>query len=350
MDNETLHIETLDLIVAPCFCVKAGRIFQCNAAAKYLPLPPGAEIAPLLVTGQEEYTAYEGGSLYLTLDLSGTVFGAEVERRGDLDFFVLEGPEASKELQVLSMAAAELRLPLSGILASAEALAEQSGEAGTAQAASLNRGLAQLLRLVGNMSAAASVSSHQELIEITGVFREIFEKAGAMLEGIGIRLDYRGPETRFYSLADTQELERAVLNLLSNAAKFTPRGGHIAASLTRQGRMLRLCIQDSGSGIADSVRGSVFRRYQRQPAIEDSRYGLGLGMVLVRSAAAHHGGAVLIDRPPQGGTRVTVTLAIRQDPVSQLRSPLLKVDYAGERDHALIELSDVLPAEFYRDF
>lgn len=350
MDNETLHIETLDLIVAPCFCVKAGRIFQCNAAAKYLPLPPGAEIAPLLVTGQEEYTAYEGGSLYLTLDLSGTVFGAEVERRGDLDFFVLEGPEASKELQVLSMAAAELRLPLSGILASAEALAEQSGEAGTAQAASLYRGLAQLLRLVGNMSAAASVSSHQELIEITGVFREIFEKAGAMLESIGIRLDYRGPETTFYSLADTQELERAVLNLLSNAAKFTPRGGHIAASLTRQGRMLRLCIQDSGSGIADSVRGSVFRRYQRQPAIEDSRYGLGLGMVLVRSAAAHHGGAVLIDRPPQGGTRVTVTLAIRQDPVSQLRSPLLKVDYAGERDHALIELSDVLPAEFYRDF
>ena len=350
MDNETLHIETLDLIVAPCFCVKAGRIFQCNAAAKYLPLSPGAEIAPLLVTGQEEYTAYEGGSLYLTLDLSGTVFGAEVERRGDLDFFVLEGPEASKELQVLSMAAAELRLPLSGILASAEALAEQSGGAGTAQAASLNRGLAQLLRLVGNMSAAASVSSHQELIEITGVFREIFEKAGAMLESIGIRLDYRGPETRFYSLADTQELERAVLNLLSNAAKFTPQGGHIAASLTRQGRMLRLCIQNSGSGIADSVRGSVFRRYQRQPAIEDSRYGLGLGMVLVRSAAAHHGGAVLIDRPPQGGTRVTVTLAIRLDPVSQLRSPLLKVDYAGERDHTLIELSDVLPAEYYRDF
>ena len=339
MDNETLHIETLDLIVAPCFCVKAGRIFQCNAAAKYLPLPPGAEIAPLLATGQEEYAAYEGGSLYLTLDLSGTVFGAEVE-----------GPAEFRELRALSLAAAELRLPLSGILASAAALANLAGEDGSQQAAALNRGLAQVLRLVGNMSAASSGTSHQALVEITGIFREIFEKAGAMLEGIGLCLDYQGPETALYCLADTQELERAVLNLLSNAAKFTPRGGHIAASLTRQGRMLRLCIQDSGSGIADSVRGSVFRRYLRQPAIEDSRYGLGLGMVLVRSAAAHHGGAVLIDRPPQGGTRVTVTLAIRQDPVSQLRSPLLKVDYAGERDHALIELSDVLPAEFYRDF
>ena len=139
-------------------------------------------------------------------------------------------------------------------------------------------------------------------------------------------------------------------NILSNCIRFTPTGGQIQATLTRKGKRLCLTVQDSGSGIADSVRGSVFRRYLRQPAIEDSRYGLGLGMVMIRAAASHHGGAVLIDRPPQGGTRVTVTLAIRQDPVSQLRSPLLKVDYAGERDHALIELSDVLPAEFYRDF
>ena len=350
MDNETLHIKTLDLIVAPCFCVKAGRIFQCNPAASHLPLPPGAEIAPLLATGREEYAAYEGGSLYLTLDLSGTVFGAEVERREELDFFLLEGPEEPQELRVLALAAAELRLPLSGILASAEALADRAGEDGAQQAAALNRGLAQVLRLVGNMSAASSGASHQELVEIAGVFREIFEKAAAMLEGIGICLDYQGPETTLYCLADTQELERAVLNLLSNAAKFTPREGHIAASLTRQGRMLRLCIQDRGSGIADSVRGSVFRRYLRQPALEDSRYGLGLGMVMIRSAASHHGGAVLIDRPPQGGTRVTMTLAIRQDTIPQLRSPLLKVDYAGERDHALIELSDVLPAEYYREF
>ena len=350
MDNETLHIETLDLIVAPCFCVRAGRILQCNPAAKHLPLPLGGEIAPLFTTGREEYAAFQGGSLYLTLDLSGTVFGAEVERRGELDYFLLEGPEETRELRALALAAADLRLPLSGILASAEALADRAGSSGADQAAALDRGLAQLLRLVGNMSAAAAGSSHQELVEITGVFREIFEKAAAMLEGIGICLDYHGPEAPLYCLADTQELERAVLNLLSNAAKFTPKDGHVAASLTRQGRMLRLCIQDTGSGIAESVRGSVFRRYLRQPAIEDSRFGLGLGMVMVRSAASHHGGTVLIDRPPQGGTRVTVTLAIRQEGGSQLRSPLLKVDYAGERDHALIELSDVLPAEYYREF
>ena len=111
--------------------------------------------------------------------------------------------------------------------------------------------------------------------------------------------------------------------------------------------MLRLSICDRGSGISQNLLGSVFSRYLRQPCIEDSRYGLGLGMVLVRSAAANHGGAVLIDQPEGCGTRVTMTMAIRQNTAGVLRSPVIRVDYAGEQDHALIELSDCLPASLY---
>ena len=173
MDNETLHIETLDLIVAPCFCVKAGRIFQCNAAAKHLPLPLGAEIAPLLATGQKGiHTAYEGGSLYLTLDLSGTVFGAEVERRGELDFFVLEGPAEPRELRFFlwppPSTAASLRH--SGFCRSPCGAVRR---AGTAQVASLNRGLASCC---GLWAICRRIFRHKPpgLVEITGIFREIF--------------------------------------------------------------------------------------------------------------------------------------------------------------------------------
>ena len=70
-------------------------------------------------------------------------------------------------------------------------------------------------------------------------------------------------------------------------------------------------------------------------------------MVLIRSAAASHGGAVLIDQPEGSGTRVTLTLAIRQDTSGNVRSPLLRMDYAGERDHGLLELSESLPAELF---
>ena len=112
--------------------------------------------------------------------------------------------------------------------------------------------------------------------------------------------------------------------------------------------MLRFSIRDNGPGFAQNLLGSVYNRYLRQPCIEEGRNGLGLGMVLVRSAAASHGGAVLIDQPDSGGARVTMTMAIRQNTSGTLRSPVPRVDYAGEQDHALVELSDCLPAELYK--
>ena len=120
------------------------------------------------------------------------------------------------------------------------------------------------------------------------------------------------------------------------------------ARLTRYDNMLRFSIQDSGPGFARNLLGSAFSRYLRQPCIEEGRFGLGLGMVLVRSTAANHGGAVLIDQCEGGGARVTMTIAIRQDTSGMLRSPVLRVDYAGEQDHALVELSDSLPASLYK--
>ena len=113
--------------------------------------------------------------------------------------------------------------------------------------------------------------------------------------------------------------------------------------------MLRLTIEDSGSGIAETVRVNLFRRYQREPGIEDSRYGLGLGLAIVRTAAANHGGTVLISNGREGGTRITMTLAIRQDDSTILRSPLLRPDYTGGFDHGLVELADCLNPEYYRE-
>ena len=147
-------------------------------------------------------------------------------------------------------------------------------------------------------------------------------------------------------LSDTQKLERMVFNILSNAIKFTPAGGNITAKLTRRGTRMYLSVCDTGSGIAENLRSSMFTRYNREPGLEDGRCGIGLGMVLIRSTAALHGGTVLVDRPDDCGTRITVSMAIRQGD-NALRSPRLRIDYAGERDHGLIELSDVLPAELY---
>jgi signal transduction histidine kinase len=136
--------------------------------------------------------------------------------------------------------------------------------------------------------------------------------------------------------------------MLSNALKNTPAGGIIEAQLTHRGKDLQLTVRDSGSGIADSVLPNIFSRYLRTPGLEEPSQGIGLGMVLIRSAAAAHGGTVLVRRMPDGGTSITMTLAIRKKTDSTLTSPILHMDYAGGFDHALMELADVLPPELYQ--
>lgn len=337
--------ELLELLLRPGFCVKENKITAVNQAAKGLLLVPGMEILPLLQTGREEYANFRSGCLYLKLELGGHSFGASVVKAESFDVFVLDQQTDDAQLRCLSLAARELRDPLTDLMIAAERIGADSQDM-----ARLNRGLHRMLRLIGNMSDAGrtAVSSRQELRNVTRVFVEIFEKAQVLTEHTGIRLTYQGPQQEIFALADEEQLERAVLNILSNALKFTPNGGSIDAKLTLQGRQLRLSITDSGSGIAENVRSSIFSRYLRQPGIEDSRHGLGLGMVLIRSAATNHGGTVLIDQPKGKGTRVTLTLALRQTGESSLRSPVLRVDYAGEGDHGLIELADCLPLDLYK--
>lgn len=344
----------LDLMVRPGFCVKDQKILKCNPAAQSLLLAEGDDIGPLLATGQEEYAGFQGGCLYLTLCIDTHTWGASVSRVGEVDVFLLEQEEDQAELRAMALAARELREPLNNVMLTADRLfplTAQEDPTIREQVARLNRGLFQMLRVVSNMSDAnrynTSAALRKETRDICALLKEVFTKAEALVAHTELTLTYTSQVDSVLCLVDSEKLERAVLNILSNAIKFTPAGGTIDATLTRKGSKLYLSVQDSGSGIAENLRGSVYSRYLRQPSIEDGRFGIGLGLVLVRSAAAQHGGTVLIDQPDGMGTRITMTLAIRQNQDAVLRSPLLQVDYAGGRDHGLIELSDALPAQLY---
>lgn len=347
MEKQKENSAMLHMILRPGFRVKDNRITEVNQAAESLLLTPGTDIRSLLRTGGEEYAAFQGGCLYLQLSIFSRAFGATVCRMADSDLFLLDQASDDPELQALALAARELRKPLQSAMNALKDLTPEAPD-DREPAAILSRGLHQLLRIVGNMSdAGASTVSRQEIRDMDSIFAEIFEKARAMVAQTGISLTYQGLSETVYSLADRDQLERAVLNVLSNALKFTPKGGSITASLTRRGRTLRLSIQDSGDCIADGVMGNLFSRYLRQPGIEDSRYGIGLGMVLIRTAAANHGGTVLVDQPDGKGTRITLTLAIRQNTDGQLRTPVHPFDYTGGWDHTLTELSECLPLSAY---
>lgn len=355
MEQRVDAMEMLDLMVRPGFCVQGNRIVKANEGAMGLGLKAGTDIQSLLLTGKAEYESFRSGRLYLTVHAEGQSLGMSVTRIEDFHVFILEEDEDQAELRAMALAARELREPLSSVMTTADRLfpveARLDNPATREQVARINRGLLQMLRIISNMSDAAryasAPASRQETVDIRHFLEEIFDHAADLITHGGQKLTFRNLPDPLLCLVDTEKLERAVLNILSNAIKFTPSGGCIDASLTRQGNMLCLQIQDSGSGISEAMRGTIYNRYQRLPGLEDGRQGIGLGMVLIRSAAACHGGTVLIDQPEGSGTRITMTLAIRQNTDPMVRSPMLRVDYAGERDHALLELADALPASLY---
>lgn len=346
--------ELLDMNPQPSFLVKDGIIIKANAAAGSHMIETGTPVRELLLTGEGEYEALKDGCLYLSLSVAGQSLGASVFKMRDFDVFTIEQDADNRELQAMALAAQELREPLSSIMFTADRLFPAAGlkedPATREQVARINRGLFQMLRIISNMSDADRYSSdtplRQEVRNICEVLEEIFSRAMPLLEHTGITLTYQGLPEAIYTRMDAEKLERAILNIISNSIKFTPKGGTIHATLTRRGNRLYLSVQDSGSGIAAQIRGNVYSRYCRKPGIEDGRFGIGLGFVLIRSAATLHGGTVLVDHPNGVGTRVTLTLAIRPGS-SMVSSPVFRVDYAGERDHGLIELSDILPASAY---
>ncbi|MBV1853577.1 sensor histidine kinase [Catellatospora tritici] len=102
-------------------------------------------------------------------------------------------------------------------------------------------------------------------------------------------------------------LERMVLNLLDNAAKWSPPGGRVRVRLRADGELIELTVADDGPGIDEADRPRVFERFYRAPAAR-SMPGSGLGLAIVAQTVAQHGGAVTAEGAPEGGALLRVLL------------------------------------------
>ena len=149
-------------------------------------------------------------------------------------------------------------------------------------------------------------------------------------------------------MIEKEKFERALYNLISNAAKFSPEGSTITASLVKKGKKLYFTIENQCDGISLNPT-KIFSGFMRQPSVEDGRIGTGLGMLFVRSAASTHNGTVLISQPAPNAVKITFSVELKESKPNMLHSRIPVADYAGERDHGLIELSDFLPAAEYTD-
>lgn len=355
MANTTDITQLFDWLDKPAFLAENGVVCRVNRAAELRGIAPGVQVTDLLRSGQTEYSELTQGSLYLTLQVEEQVTDACVHCMEGTHVFVLEQTDVMPQLRTLAQVSSHFRHPLNNVISAAERLCgllpadcqELSELTGT-----LNQSIHQLHRLVGNMSDAYLYSSkgfaQMQLQELGSFLGEVFDKAAALCATAGASVEFTAPEEKIFCLFDSEMLERAVLNLLSNAMKYSSENTRIRAVLKRIGSRVQLSITDSGCGIAPEVRASVFARYMRAPELEDRLQGPGLGLSLVCAAVRSHDGTVLLEQPEEGGTKVTLSFPIRQTS-GIVRTPVFTVDYAGERDHALLELSEVLPSKLYEN-
>ena len=342
MDGLSQFNTMLQLLPQPAFRVENGIITHVNQAAAACCLQPGDSFPAMITSGRQEYEDFTDGTLYVTLTLAEHPMGACIVRTEQQDLVTLEQAAEIPQLQSLALAARELRKPLDGAVAIAEKIESKQ------EAAQMNRRLYQAMRILNNMSDAIDFAQAEakqlEPVEIGIFLREILEKATSLLPGSGTQLHYELPDYPIFTLADPVKLERAVYNLLANAIKFATPDTPVQVKLVHKDKRLYFSVANCHDN--PNALGNLFNRFLREPGLEDPKNGLGLGMVMIRAAAAIHGGAVLVDQT-HNSIRITLSLQIQSSTSSQVRSPQLRFDYTGGRDHCLLELSEVLPLQHY---
>src|SRR5439155_11620332 len=128
----------------------------------------------------------------------------------------------------------------------------------------------------------------------------------------GVRLTTSLPETRVPVVGDPDRLQQVITNLVSNAVKFTPPGGHVDVTLERLETRARIVVRDTGEGIDPSFLPHVFERFrQADSSATRGHGGLGLGLAIVRTLVALHEGTVHADSLGKGlGAVFTVELPL----------------------------------------
>lgn len=355
MEKSTGAETLLNMFLHPVFGVENGQITAANDAAKARQIPAGVPVADLITNGLEEYEAFEGGYLSINLCVEGVSYLAGITRADGTDIFHLYSDSMEAEFRTMALISQQMRQPLSNIMANLDALlpadAIRQDPEMARKADQINRGIYQMIRKVSNLSAMSGFSGNREyaisMQNISAFVGEIMERCTALAEKAGKTLQFTPAQVDIFSLTDSELLERAIYNLVSNAIKFSPENSTITARLTQANQKIRFTIQNTCE--ENTNLQNLFSRFLREPGLEDSRYGIGLGIPLVRFCAASHKGSLLMDRPEANMVRFSLTLPIRQDSAGALRSPIRGLDYLGGYDHGLIELSDVLPSEAFRD-
>lgn len=178
-------------------------------------------------------------------------------------------------------------------------------------------GTNQLLRLAQNMILVSSIDSGQMTVNLspTDVVAEIercINDVHPEAASKKININFMRPQATAINQAslDIEKFHLAILNVLSNAIKFTPENGAIEINLTENNKKFILTITDSGVGILRAEMDKLYKRFHRGTSYLNMDYqGIGLGLYLTKYLIEANGGSIHIESKEGAGTAVRIELA-----------------------------------------
>lgn len=250
-------------------------------------------------------------------------------KKADEELHARQAAEAASRAksQFLSSMSHELRTPLNAIIGFAQLL--EMDDLLAEQHASVEYILTagrHLLGVIGDVLDISLVESGRlhlspEPVRLTDMMPELLHmlRPTAERRGIEIAVALQDGEA-LPVLADNQRLRQVLLNLLSNAVKYNRDGGivTVAATLNRETGRLRICVRDTGRGIAPEDLDRLFTSFERIGAEQSNIEGSGLGLALVKSLAEAMNGAVGVDSVPGQGSTFWVELPLAVEVLPQM--------------------------------
>jgi signal transduction histidine kinase len=218
--------------------------------------------------------------------------------------------------EVVSTVSHELRTPLTSIRSLSEILIQGDVPDDRRQqfltiiaeeSQRLSRLISQLLDL--SRIEAGKMEWRMEPLDLAEVASQAARANHAVFDESGVALEVNAPAGRVTVRADRDKMMQVLTNLLSNAAKFTPRGGFVMLRVFAEDGQGVVEVEDSGPGIPAADQEAIFERFhQAGDTTRAKPFGVGLGLPISREIVEHHGGSLTVQSQPGAGSCFRVTL------------------------------------------
>lgn len=224
--------------------------------------------------------------------------------------------EAKRKDEFIATLAHELRNPLAPLRTGLEIIRrDPRGAAAEKAREMMDRQLAHMVRLIEDLLDISRISLgrlelRMEKVPLLAVIESALESSRPAIDAAQHELSVRLPKAELFVNGDSARLSQVIGNLLVNAAKYTPLGGHIAIEATARDKQVSIKVIDSGVGIPQNKLIDIFEMFsQVQSPLDRTQGGLGIGLALVRRLVQLHGGVVYAESPGLGmGSTFTVRL------------------------------------------